>query len=338
MDPRLVLAVLYEEGADSPQPLRPGYDYGRWLNNSVTQKPNGNSLGLANMKEPTFNAVKSAFPKEFEGEEWSDLMGNDRLAIKAATYNLKRLDNSLVPVVPDAMKERYSRNQILLAGYNAEGYFYQEKDGYLVRGELGPAVQKYVHRGMGSWARAEGVLEDMYLWRDEVDTGIYTHNLSMDASLPPDTRIVDIPPAGGYPKQSGPGYIAGSSVPAGGAAILSAWLPQHGRPLLERLRRDGRGYISDFSGSVRHRTTSRQSGRDIVYRELAESMIAGGMGIPPMASSVLATLLGEQLSSGRRAEVARPVATAVDGDAQRMLERARVRRAQQALTYTNRWG
>jgi hypothetical protein len=72
VDPRLVLAVLYEEGADSPQPLRPGYDYGRWLNNSVTQKPNGNSLGLANMKEPTFNAVKSAFPKEFEGEEWSE--------------------------------------------------------------------------------------------------------------------------------------------------------------------------------------------------------------------------------------------------------------------------
>lgn len=122
VDPRLVMAIVYNEGGDTPQALRPGLDLGReTVPRGVLPgpvNPDGNSLGLTNMKKPTFDKLKEKYPKEFGDSEWSDLIGNDPLAIKATAWNLRRLKDELGPEIPAAMKARYSLNQILAAGYN----------------------------------------------------------------------------------------------------------------------------------------------------------------------------------------------------------------------------
>lgn len=135
-----------------------------------------------------------------------------------------------------------------------------------------------------------------------------------------------------YPTRPAPG----SPVPAGHPAALPAWISRHRGLLLETIRPESRGYIGNLSGSMRDRRASREPGRDIVYRELAKSMTAGGMGLPQFGSSAR-TPFGAEIPSGGRAAITRPAVTTVDRDAQRVLERARVRRVQQALTYTNRW-
>ncbi|MFB7719334.1 hypothetical protein [Nocardia sp. NPDC056100] len=224
VDPRLVMAIIYNEGADTPQALRPGYDYGRWAENFVTDKPNGNSLGLTNMKEPAFNKLKEMYPAEFGDRQWSDLMGDNHLAVKAAAYNLKRLQLELGPKVPTAMKARYSLNEILAAGYNAEDYFYRPHDGYLVRGELGDNVSDYVLRSMKSFDRAQSVIGKLYTWQDVVKPGMPTHNPLVNPD-DPHTSVVDIPPTGGYPKTNGPGDISGQvGVPRLPELDLAGWL------------------------------------------------------------------------------------------------------------------
>ncbi|MGK8556143.1 hypothetical protein [Nocardia gipuzkoensis] len=197
VDPRLVLAIVYNEGADTPQELRAGYEYGRWLENFTTDKPNGNSLGLTNIKEPAFNKLKERYPAEFGRHEWSDLMADQHLAIKATAYTLKRLQEKLSPKIPSAMKARYSLNEILAAGYNAEEFF-DLTDGYLAKGALGDHASAYVLKAMTSFHRAESVLAKLYTWQDKVDPGMPNNNPLVDPS-DPHTHIVDIPPPGGYP-------------------------------------------------------------------------------------------------------------------------------------------
>ncbi len=78
------------------------------------------SLGLTNIKEDTFNEFKSKFPAEFSGKNWSDPKEDPDLAIMAATYNLEGIQDQYAGEVPDELKEKFTLDQFLAAGYNAE--------------------------------------------------------------------------------------------------------------------------------------------------------------------------------------------------------------------------
>jgi hypothetical protein len=146
VDPRLVLAMVLQEGA----PLRTGLenDLYKDLQNPSTYHPNpngpeagilwdkarleasgmgvdkhgkGNSIGLTNQKQDPFNEVKARYPNQFKGQEWSDLVGNDDLAIKAAAYNLKMLNDSAASQATSAVRASQPLDQFLGSGYNAGG-------------------------------------------------------------------------------------------------------------------------------------------------------------------------------------------------------------------------
>lgn len=147
VDPRLVLAMALQEGA----PLRTGLgtDLYSALQDPSTYKadPNGplagkawddarlladragvdkghgagNSIGLTNQKKDPFNEAKTKYPIVFEGENWSDLAGNDELALKAAAYNLRILTDEAASQATPAVRESQELNQFLGSGYNAGG-------------------------------------------------------------------------------------------------------------------------------------------------------------------------------------------------------------------------
>lgn len=61
---------------------------------------------------------------------------------------------------------------------------------------------------MDSFNRADSALGKMYTWKDAVAPGMPNKNPIIDPN-DPNSRIVDIPPNGGYPNSNNPGYIAG---------------------------------------------------------------------------------------------------------------------------------
>ncbi len=146
VDPRMVLAMALQEGA----PLRTGYEKHLWdaLKNPSTYHPNpngaddgrkwdrtrlhlsilglsktdeGNSIGLTNLKERPFNDVKKTYPDQFRGQQWSDLVGNDDLALKATAYNLKMLNDGAASHATAAVQASQPLDQFLGSGYNALG-------------------------------------------------------------------------------------------------------------------------------------------------------------------------------------------------------------------------
>ncbi|MDO3649592.1 hypothetical protein [Nocardia mangyaensis] len=138
VDPRVVLAIVYQEGGDRAESALQesaswGYDAFRY----ITTKPRelkdgyGNSLGITNMKEETYNQVREKYPEEFEGKQWALIADDDSLAIKAAAFNLKRVQDLYTGRAEDSFREQHSRDEFIAAGYNAEGHFdktYLNKD------------------------------------------------------------------------------------------------------------------------------------------------------------------------------------------------------------------
>ncbi|MFX0574846.1 hypothetical protein [Nocardia nepalensis] len=146
VDPRMALAMVLQEGA----PLRTGLEGNLYsaLQDPSTYHPNpngpeagilwdkarldasglgidkhdaGNSIGLTNQKKGPFDEVKAKYPDQFKGQEWSDLVGNDDLAIKAAAYNLKMLNDDAASQATAAVKASQPLDQFLGSGYNAGG-------------------------------------------------------------------------------------------------------------------------------------------------------------------------------------------------------------------------
>ncbi|QBS43803.1 hypothetical protein [Nocardia sp. CS682] len=160
IDPRLVLAIVYNEGgyrSDSFIEREMSYAYDVFIREGGNLiRPN--SLGLTNMKEDTFNELKSKFPAEFSGKNWSDLKEDPDLAIMAATYNLKRIQDQYAGEVPDELKEKYTLDQFLAAGYNAE----RNIPDYFEAGDLGPVVQGYVRMTNTALDKAQQLLSGMY--------------------------------------------------------------------------------------------------------------------------------------------------------------------------------
>ncbi|MBU3065995.1 hypothetical protein KO481_31295 [Nocardia sp. NEAU-G5] len=115
IDPRLVMAIVLNEGATRTLAgAGEIYDDFRWLTSGLRN----NSLGLTNMKEATFNRVKAAFPAQFQGQSWSDLDGNEDLAIKATAYDLRNLQNEYENRIPASMRLQVTPTQFLAAAYN----------------------------------------------------------------------------------------------------------------------------------------------------------------------------------------------------------------------------
>lgn len=151
VDPRMVLAMALQEGA----PLRSGlgstfyedlsggpstyhpreggigagtmYDEFRKDTTDLREwqegRPDGvgNSIGLTNMKEIQFDQIKQKYPSQFEGQEWSDLVGNDELALKATAYNLKLLTDDSASHATADVRASQPLNQFLSSSYNALG-------------------------------------------------------------------------------------------------------------------------------------------------------------------------------------------------------------------------
>ncbi|WP_330183262.1 hypothetical protein OHB26_06160 [Nocardia sp. NBC_01503] len=148
VDPRLVLAMALQEGAPlrsgleskfydqlqgGPSVYEPhsgvgklagiGWDEAR-LNASrlgVDKNGAGNSIGLTNQKEGPFNEVAAKYKDQFKGQEWSDLVGNDDLAMKAAAYNLKMLNDDAASQATVEVRASQPHDQFLGSGYNAGG-------------------------------------------------------------------------------------------------------------------------------------------------------------------------------------------------------------------------
>ncbi|MQY19483.1 hypothetical protein NRB20_25730 [Nocardia sp. RB20] len=168
IDPRLVLAIVANEGAtrtlQGGSGLSDEYDIGRYLTDparvaggylGIGGNKEGNSLGLTNMKENTFNDVKAAFPDQFKNDDWHDLIGNNDLAIKATTYKLKLIENQFGPQVHDDIKSKYTLNQFLAASYNAGD---KETSRYVQTGSIGPAATSYMERATQHFNHAQDLL------------------------------------------------------------------------------------------------------------------------------------------------------------------------------------
>lgn len=150
VDPRMVLAMALQEGAPlrtgydkadgkdlytalqdpstyQPDPDGPGkgalYDQARLRASElgISKKGAGNSIGLTNMKEKPFDEIKRRYPDQFQGKQWSDLAGNDDLALKATAYNLKMLNEGAASQALPRLQASQPLDQFLGSGYNAWG-------------------------------------------------------------------------------------------------------------------------------------------------------------------------------------------------------------------------
>ncbi|RJO75218.1 hypothetical protein D5S18_17855 [Nocardia panacis] len=149
VDPRLIMSIILNEGATRTlQGLGEPYDDFRW----ITSVFRDNSLGLTNMKEDTFKTVKQAYPNEFRDKGWSDLDGNEDLAVKATAYNLRRIQDKFDGQVPPEMRANVTRNEFVTAVYNAGDDHARD---YIQAGKLGPHVTPYVQRADGHYDQAD---------------------------------------------------------------------------------------------------------------------------------------------------------------------------------------
>jgi len=152
VDPDMVLAMALQEGAplrtglmgrpgakdnlytalQDPSTYRPNkngpeagilWDKGRlWASElGISKHGAGDSIGLTNQKKDPFDEVANMYSDQFSGDKWSDLVGNDDLAMKAAAYDLKMLDEGAASQATPAVRASQPLDQFLGSGYNAGG-------------------------------------------------------------------------------------------------------------------------------------------------------------------------------------------------------------------------
>ncbi|MFD4406444.1 hypothetical protein ACFWPH_27150 [Nocardia sp. NPDC058499] len=167
VDPRLVLTVLYNEGAkrsDTWIEDRIGshwWDQVREMGNGPRKLIDGGvgmSLGLANIKEDTFNELKAKYPQEFGNASWQDMTEDDSLAIKAVAFSLNRLGKEYAGSADENIVEQYSRNEYLALSYNAEDFL----DEYNDMSKVGPEGQNYINMTNENWKIASDLIDGAY--------------------------------------------------------------------------------------------------------------------------------------------------------------------------------
>lgn len=109
IDTRLLMAVLYNEQCAWFCPIQHG-----WLPETVRSWVSGASLGVTNIKEPTFNEVKAAHSVIIGKAQWRDLAYDPDLAIKVAAFKLADIQREL----PDRWDANLTRDQLLAMGLN----------------------------------------------------------------------------------------------------------------------------------------------------------------------------------------------------------------------------
>ncbi|MFJ4659030.1 hypothetical protein ACIP5Y_47805 [Nocardia sp. NPDC088792] len=82
----------------------------------------GNSVGLTNQKKDTFDETTQMYGSHFldPDDDWDHLPGNDRLALKAAAFNLKKIEEGAAPQAGPTVRAT-PLDQFLASGYNASG-------------------------------------------------------------------------------------------------------------------------------------------------------------------------------------------------------------------------
>ncbi|MGY0502175.1 hypothetical protein ACWZHB_27115 [Nocardia sp. FBN12] len=253
VDPRLVMAIVLNEGADANLTWD-GHqgelkDWVRRNTSPFRELVDGgqsNSLGLTNMKEDTFNRVKAEYPAVFANREWSDLANDQTLAVYAAAYNLALIKKRWSEKIPPSMKSEYSLNAVLAAGYNAEGFF----GDYVANAELGGKATRYAGMSQGSFGRAERIMAKMFTWHDVVDPGMTPWVPNPDLAPPENGPLVDlntgelIPPISGNGDGRGNGTIA-RTLPVSG---FFEYIGQSAGSITEYIQ----PRVADFASAVRH--------------------------------------------------------------------------------------
>lgn len=170
VDPKLVLAIVYNEGGNRADTTLEQVGSGFWdatreilnpIREATSPVDMGMSLGLTNIKESTYQKLQEAYPEEFGSIPWARVQYDDSVAIRAAAFSLKRIQEQYGPFVPDEMKEKYNTNEFMAAGYNSE----LAMADYLRQAELGPQVKNYLRMNEGSYAKASELINGAYTCR-----------------------------------------------------------------------------------------------------------------------------------------------------------------------------
>ncbi|WP_405164719.1 amidase domain-containing protein [Nocardia sp. NBC_01499] len=184
IDPRLVMATLFEEGARNYEDSKAWRDHEQdrldfnwvrkheptwsWLPHGLQGNPEGNSLGLTNIKEPVFDILKKEYPDKFGWRKWEDLATDQELDIEATAYVLKHYKDKYAASVSPEMRKSYSLNEFLAAAYNAAGEDEENIPIWLSNNRIGDVGTHHYKELMGSdnWLAGQTVLASMYTWAE----------------------------------------------------------------------------------------------------------------------------------------------------------------------------
>jgi hypothetical protein len=120
------------------------------------------SIGWTNLQEEAFNETVRNHPDAFQGVEWTDLIGNHDLAIKAAAYHLKDLEDYAKQVANAEVRNTYTPQEVAAAMYNVgkKGYW----EGVMDSGNLGPTASNYVLAVQHNELFAHDVICESGIW------------------------------------------------------------------------------------------------------------------------------------------------------------------------------
>jgi hypothetical protein len=165
VDPQLILSIAMLESIGKQE------KYGRLatetenelgiIGSDVGAWPHGGaSLGITNIKKGIFNEVSAAFPDQFRGKKWEDLVGDDDLDIKTTAYYVKYLKQNYVAKAPAALTNTYSENQLIGGIYNGGESNYVHN--VLPNGSFGPLVSQYVEDLDAFYGQAGAIINYEY--------------------------------------------------------------------------------------------------------------------------------------------------------------------------------
>jgi RHS repeat-associated protein len=165
VDPALVLAIAMKESSGRSAtigalPNEILNQLGVFCHNespiNCWPRPGGASLGFTNIKPATFNLVQNAFPAQFRGVQWANLVGNANLDIKTTAYYLKFIDESVIPSASLPIEQRYTPTQVIEGVYNLG---IQNYNTYVVpAGKFGPMVTGYINSIAPDYALARNLI------------------------------------------------------------------------------------------------------------------------------------------------------------------------------------
>ena len=109
VDPSLILGIAIKESSGRGQKIGYGTnealnEFGVFMTNELGwwPRPDGASIGITNIKPQVFATVQKAFPGQFKGTQWANLVGNNALDLKVTAYYAKYIQEKFVSSAPSA--------------------------------------------------------------------------------------------------------------------------------------------------------------------------------------------------------------------------------------------